>query len=126
MEHDAAYELHAVVDHVPGDFITACHPVVFPYGIVAVDGDEVLALCGKFAVEPGGFYGDGLVGSEACGGFADNGEHFGEMLVELVLDGVEDGFLVAVDFIPHGLTLVEGEFLHLDFESGVFLGFLRD
>ena len=76
MEHDTADELHAVVDHVPFDFVAAGHPVVFPDGVVAVDAYEVAALSGEVAVELCGLNHDGLVGCEACGGLADHCEHF--------------------------------------------------
>ena len=46
------------------------------------------------------------------------------MVVEFVLDGVEDGFLVLVNLVPDGLTFVKGEFLHFDTQTCVLL-FLR-
>ncbi len=122
MKHDAADELHAIVHHVPGDFVAAGHPVVFPYGVVAVDGDEIFALCGELAVELSGFDGDCLVGSKAGGCLAHYCKHHGQVVVETLFDGVEHGLLVAVDFVPHGLTLVKGKFL--DFETETFVLFL--
>ncbi len=121
MEHYTAYELHAVVDHVPDDFVAAGEPVVFPDGVVAVDAYEVLALGGQFAVKLGGLDHDGLVGRKAGGCLADHCEDFGQMLVELVLDRVEHGLLVAVDLVPDRLTLVKWKFFHFNLEAGVFL-----
>ena len=123
MEHDAADELYAIVHHVPGDFVAAGKPVVFPDGIVAVDGDEVLALGGELAVELSGFDGDGLVGGEAGGCLADYGKHHGQVVIETLLDGVEHGLLVAVNLVPHGLTLVKRKLLDLETKTVVFLFF---
>ena len=46
------------------------------------------------------------------------------MLVELVLYCVEYVFVVAVNFVPKGLALVEGKFLHFNFLLfyGLFIG----
>ena len=116
VENDTTDELHIVVDHIPGDFVSAGHPFVFPDSLVPFDGDELASLDGEFAVKVGGGHLDGLVGGETGCGLTHCGEHDGEMLVELVLKGVEDFLLVLVDFIPEGLTLVEGELLDFLFQ----------
>ena len=100
MEDDAADELDTIVDHVPGDFVASGHPVVAVDGVVAVYGDEVLALSGEFAVEVGGAHGDGLACGKAGGGLAHYGEDHGEVVVEFLLDDVENLLLVFVDLVP--------------------------
>ena len=121
MEHDTADKLYAIVNHVPFNLVASGKPMVFPDGIVTVDADEVPALSSKLAVEFSSLYHDGFVGCEAGGSLAHYGKHFGKMLVELILDGIEDLLLVFVDLIPYGLTLIKGEFLHLGTQTGVFL-----
>ncbi len=118
MEHHAADELHVVVDHVPGDFVSASHPLVFPDGLVAVDGDKLASLDSQLAVEVCGGHFDCLVGGETGSGLAHCGEHDGEVFVEFVLKSVEYLLLVLVDFVPEGLAFVEGEFLDFLFQGG--------
>ena len=49
MEHDTAYELHVVVDHVPLHLVATGAPGVAPYGLIAFDGHKVAPLGGKVA-----------------------------------------------------------------------------
>ncbi len=122
VEHYTADELHIVMHHIPGDFVAAGKPVVFPDSLVAVDGYEVASLGGELAVKLGGCNLDCLVCGEAGGGLAHGGEYYGEVLVEFGLDYVEHVFLVFVNVVPERLALVEGEFL--DFLAELFGGVL--
>ena len=66
VQYDTTEELYVVVYHVPGNFITACHPMVFVDGLVAFDADKVLGSS-QLAVEVIGRYGDFFVLREtAC------------------------------------------------------------
>ncbi len=98
--------------------------MVLPEGLVTLDGHEVAPLGGELAVHVGGGHLDGFVGGEAGRGFAHGGEHDGEVLLQLGFEGVEYVFLVAVDVVPEGLALVEGEVLDAaaDFRDGVLVG----
>jgi len=118
VEHHAADELHVVVGHVPGDFVAASHPFVFPDGFVAVDRDEIVPFYSQAAVEVGRGDFNGLVGRESSGGLAHGGEDNGEMLVELFLQSVEDMLFMLVDFVPEGLAFVERKILDLSLEFG--------
>ena len=91
--------------------------MVFPESLVALDADEVAALAGELAVEVGGGYFDDLVVGEARRGLAEGGEDDGQVLVELVFYGVENIFLVFVDFVPDGLALVVGKRLDRSLEG---------
>ena len=42
MEHGTADELHVIVYHLPLRIVAACGPMVVVYGLIAVDGDEVV------------------------------------------------------------------------------------
>ena len=42
MEDDTTDKLHVIVHHVPSDLVSACHPVVLPYCVVAFNADELL------------------------------------------------------------------------------------
>ncbi len=121
MEHDTADELHTVVDHIPGDFVATGEPVVLPDGVVAFDAHEILALSGKLAVKVCGFNHDGFAGCKAGSGLAEGCEHYGEVLVEFILYDIKHSLLIFVNFVPDGLTLVEGELLYLNFQAGVLL-----
>ena len=125
MEHHAAYELHVVVDHIPGDLVASGKPVVFPDGLVAFDADKLLACGGQIAIHLCGCNLNGRIGGKACGGFAHGSEHYRKVLVELVLYRVEYVFFMTVYFIPQRLTLVERQCLDLGLESGdrCFVGF---
>ncbi len=124
MENNAAYELYVVVNHVPGYLVAASHPVVAVNGFVAFYAHEVLALCGELAVKRRCSHFYRLVGGEAGCGLPESGEHHGQMLVELILYGVEYIFVVAVNLVPERLALVEGKFLHFYFLAlyGLFVG----
>ena len=124
MEHHAADELHVVVYHVPCDFVATGKPFVFPDGLVTFDAYEFASLCGEVAVKLCGSDLDGFVGGEAGAGLAHCGEYDGKVLVELILEYVKYVFFVFVYFVPYGLTLIEGHFLHFlaEFGCGVLVG----
>ena len=65
MEDDTSYELNIIVDHVPCDFVSAGHPMVLPYCIVAVYGHKFLG-CAEIAVKVCRLYADLRVLSEAA------------------------------------------------------------
>ena len=106
MEHDAAKELHVVVDHVPLDFVATGHPVVLVDGFVAVDTDKVVARS-QITVEVGGGDGDLFLLNEAAGSVLDNGEDVGQYFIEHLLVLVGDLLLDLVDLGPDGLALFE-------------------
>ena len=94
MEHGAAEELHVVVNHLPLQVVAACCPVVMIDGLVAVDGDEVLAgVASQFAVEVGSRHDCLFVLGKAAGGVLHNGEDLGAHLVECLLVDLERIFL---------------------------------
>ena len=89
--------------------------------LVAVDGDEVLARVGcQFTVEVCGRDDGVFVRGEAFGRFLHDGEHFGHILVELVLVFVEY-FLLQLVYLGEDVgALVDGSVL----DSGLELGYL--
>ena len=122
MQHDAAYELDMIVDHVPCDHVAAGHPLVFVDRFVAFDCQEVFSLSGEFAVKVGCGDFDGRVGGEAGCGLAHCGEDDGEMFVKLVLYDVEHVLFMTVNLVPERLALVDWK--SLDFETFTVGGFL--
>ncbi len=101
VQHHAAEELHVVVDHVPLQIVAAGEPVGGVYGLVALDGDEIL-LGGQVAVEIVGRHHHGLVLCEAAGRILHDGERLGQDLVQLLLDLLVD----ALDGLVHLLRIV--------------------
>ena len=106
VEHNAAEELHVVVDHVPLDLVTTGHPVVLVDGFVAVDADEVVARS-QITVEIGGGDSDLFLLNEAACRILDDGEDVGQYFIEHLLVLVGDLLLDLVDLSPDGLTLFE-------------------
>ena len=107
VQHGAADDLHVVVHHVPGDFVSAGHPVVLVDGLVALDGDG--GVRGRqVAVVVGGRHGDGLVLCEAARRLLDDGESLGQYLVEHLLGLVVAVLLQLVDALVEALLLVDG------------------
>ena len=43
-------KLDIIMHHIPGDLVSACHPVVLPQSIIAVNGHELLG-CTEIAVK---------------------------------------------------------------------------
>ncbi len=125
VEHYAADQLHVVMHHIPFDFVTSGKPAVFPNGFVALYGDEFTSLGSEVAVHFGGGNLHCIIGGETCGCFAHGGEHDGKVGVQLLLEDVEDVFLMFVDFVPQRLALVEGEVFNLGtyFGRSVAVGF---
>ena len=112
VQHDAAEELYVVVYHFPLQVIAAGRPVVVVDGLVAVDGDEVLARVGsQFAVEVGGCDDGLLVLGKAAGGILDDGKHLRHHLVEGVLVDVKHFLLQFVNLCEDIGTLVDGRVL---------------
>ncbi len=90
MQHGAAKELDIVVHHLPFQVVATSRPVVVVDGLVAVDGDEVLArVASQFAVEVGGRDNGLLVLGKAACRLLDNREHLGQDLVKCLLVNVE-------------------------------------
>ena len=109
VEHHAAEELDVVVDHVPLDVVAAGHPVGGIYGLVAVDGDEILRG-GEFAVEVVCRDHDGVVLCKTAGRILHDGECLGEDAVEDLLDLFVDAFGGVVDLLGDLLLLFERGF----------------
>jgi len=124
-EDDTADKLYFVVGHVPLDFVAAGHPAVFPYGVLAVDADELAALACELAVELGSLDGDCIVFGEAAGCFTHHGKYHRKMVPELLVEDFEDFLFVLVYLVPEGLTLVEGQCFDLFAEFFDSLGVVR-
>ena len=43
-------DLHVIVDHIPGDLVATCHPMIVVHGLVAVYCHEIVIDC-KLTVE---------------------------------------------------------------------------
>ena len=124
IEDLAADHLHIVVNHVPGDFVAAGHPVVAVDSLVAVDGHKVVAASGQVSVQFGSRDDDfGIVGETACG-VAHCRKGHRQMLVEFLLQYFLDFLFKMVNLVPKGLTLVQRQGLDLLFQFGnpQFLG----
>jgi len=106
VEHDAAEELHVVVDHVPLDFVTASHPVVLVDGFVAVDADEVVA-CSQITVKVRGGDGDLFLLDEAASRVLHDSEDVRQHFLEYLLVLVGDLLFDLVNLGPDGLALLE-------------------
>ena len=106
VEHHAAEQLYVVVDHVPLHVIAAGHPVIGVYGLVALDGYEILGG-GQIAVEIVGRDHYRLVLGEAARRVLHDGERFGQYFVEFLLDLFVDAFGRLVDLLRDLLLLFE-------------------
>ena len=106
VEHNAAEQLYVVVDHVPLHVIAAGHPVIGVYGLVALDGYEILGG-GQIAVEIVGRDHYRLVLGEAARRVLHDGERFGQYFVEFLLDLFVDAFGRLVDLLRDLLLLFE-------------------
>ncbi len=91
----------------------AGHPGIAVYGLVALDGDEVLAGGGELAVGPGGRHLDGLVLLKPARRLLHHGEDLGKGLVELARIHLEHLLAQVVDLAPEGLALLIVEGLDL-------------
>ena len=116
VEDDTTNQLHVIVHHVPGDFVTTGNPVVGVDSLVTVDAHKVLALGCQVTVKLGGGNGDGLVLGKAAGGGFHDGKHGGQYLIEFVLEDVKNLLLDVIDLLPQRLALfiVEGFDFGLD------------
>ena len=85
MENDTADELDIVVNHVPGDFVAAGHPMVLPDGLVVLDMDEILGYA-EVAVEIGGCHRDRFILLEAPGSRLHDGEGLRKYFREFLFD----------------------------------------
>ena len=102
--------------------------MVFVDGVLALDADEVLALCGKFTVEFRSCHRQFLVFLEAAGSLAHYREYLWKMLVQLFFEDVENFRFQVVDFFPKRLALVVVERLYFSFQVADFfflVGFAR-
>ena len=135
MQNHTTEELHVVMYHFPLEVVASGCPVVVIDGLVAVDGDEVLAwVASQFTVEVGGSdYGD-LIGCESLCRLLDDGEHLRHSLVEFLLKDVEYFLLDFVNLCEDVGALVDGRLLYLCLEflnllalvGGRFLNMLSD
>ena len=92
VKHDTTDKLHIVVDHIPGHFVTAGHPVVLPYSIISLDAHEILC-CAEVAVEISSLYPDDLILLEtACCGL-----HYRECLRKNLVQHLLDGLINLLD-----------------------------
>ena len=126
MEHHAAEELHVVVHHLPFQVVAAGCPVVVVDGLVAIDGDKVLArVAGQFAVEVVGRDDGLLVLCEAACRLLDDGIDLGHHLVEGLLVFLEGLFLYLVYLGEDVGTFVDGGVLDGGLQAFylLFLGF---
>ncbi len=114
VEHDAAEKLYVVMHHVPGDGIASGLPTVGVDGLVALDGDEILA-CGQVAVELRGGYLHGGILRETVGGSLHDGESLGKYLVELPFDLLVDLLGEPVNLARMALLLLQGGFRLLEY-----------
>ena len=117
MQHDTSDELNVIVDHVPGHLVTACDPVVLPYGIVTVNRDELLG-CAEVAVELCSLYPDLRVFCESARCRLHDGESLRKNLVEYLLDGLVNLLDKLVLLSRQSLLLIERNLLlefRLDF-----------
>ena len=72
MQNYTADELHVVMDHIPGDFVSAGHPAVVPYGLVrtavfSLTYFNKITFCAEVAVEFRCFNNDFTVLSKPAG-----------------------------------------------------------
>ena len=56
MQHDTAYKLHVIMDHVPCDSVSAGHPAVLPHSLVT-DYFHKVVRCRQLTVVIGCTYG---------------------------------------------------------------------
>ena len=80
VQDDTSDQLDVVMDHVPGDLVSSCHPVVLINRLVALDRDEVVVDT-EILVELGSLNHYGLVLLEPAGGGLHDSEGLRENLL---------------------------------------------
>ena len=119
VQHDAAEELHIVMDHVPGDLVTAGHPVVLIDRFVTVYLHEVKTGVGReVAVQLGCRHFHGLGLSETTGGGFDDSESLRKNLRQHFLIDFFDLFLEFIDLVVDLLALLDRCCLNGGFQLG--------
>ena len=112
MEYHATEELHVVVHHVPGDFVTARYPVVLVDGFIAFDADKILGGSQQ-AVKVGCRDGNLFILREAAGCLLHNSKGCREYLVERFLVDFQYLFLNLINLVEERFTLFQFGSLHL-------------
>ena len=108
MEDNATEELNVVVYHLPFHVVATGRPVVMVYGLVAVDGYEVvLRVCGQLTVEVGSCNHCLLVLGEAACRALYYGEGRRQNLVQGILIFLQLLLMELVYFVEDSLTLVD-------------------
>ena len=83
MQNNTTKQLYVVVYHFPFQVVATCRPMVVVDGLVAIDGDKVLAgVCSQLAVEIGSGNNRFLVLSETSGCLFHDRENLGHHLVQ--------------------------------------------
>ena len=85
VQDDTSDQLDVVMDHVPGDLVSSCHPVVLINSLVALDRDEVVVDT-EILVELGSLDHYGLVLLEPAGGGLHDSEGLRKNLFQSLLD----------------------------------------
>ena len=119
VKNNTTKDLNIIVYHFPLEVVAACCPVVVVYGLVAVDGDEVVfgILC-KLTVEVGGGNHCLLVFSETTGCVLYDAESHRHDFVESLLVQVEHFLLQLVDGVEDRLALINRSLLNLSLQLG--------
>ena len=124
MQHNTTEELHVIVDHVPMNLITPCHPVVFidSYWLLAIGcwlfyfHEVETRISSQVFIHLGCSHLNGLVfGETACGRFDDRvrlGKNFREDLLILIFYL----FFEFIYFVVYLLTFLDRRGLNLRFE----------
>ena len=109
VQYHAAEELDIVMDHIPGDLVTACHPVIMIDGLVAVDIYEIkAAVCSQVLIHLGCRDDNGLTLCKTACGRLDDRVGFGQDLVEYFFVAILDLFLEFIHFVVDLLALLDG------------------
>ena len=114
MQHDAAEELHVVMDHVPDGVVPSCHPMVMIVRRVALYVHEIM-LGRQFAVEIIGRDAHLLMGGKPLGRGLHDGKHHRHHLVQGFLVTLQHLFLQLVDLGEERGTVFNRRFFHFGF-----------
>ena len=106
MQDDATEQLHVIMHHVPGDFITSSHPMISIDSFVALDADEVVRRR-QVSVEVVGRNHHLAALREATGCILHNGKHLRKNLFQNYFHLVRDGLLNLIDLCPDGFTFFQ-------------------
>ena len=126
VQYDTTEQLYVVVDHIPGDFVTTCNPMVVVESLIAVDFHKIV-FGSQITVEVICRYFDCFVFGKTAGRIFHDGEYFGKGFFQYHFHLIRDVLFDFVYFGPDRFTFFQ--FLVVDtfaqfFHFCAFIGYI--